>query len=60
MIGAIQKKSEELIFLSKSSSCFINYQNPNQAPNPWTIAIGKNKAPAIKKPHLSSVKQINI
>lgn len=34
------------------------HQAPNQIPMPWTMAIGKNNAPAIRKPHLSSEKQV--
>ena len=40
------------------ASCKV-YQRPNQIPTPWTIATGKNKAPAIKKPHAPSVKHVN-
>ena len=40
------------------ASCKV-YQRPNQIPTLWTIATGENKAPAIKKPHAPSVKQVN-
>lgn len=38
----------------------FHYHHPNQIPVPWTQAIGKKIAPAIRKPHEALTKQAAI
>ena len=35
-------------------------KNPNQIPTPWMIAIGNIIAPAMRKPHASSDRQVKM